>query len=114
MRSSANTPRARNRFGTHIRPRYTIGGREGRKRKGGANVSDESRYGVVLTYSAAWLRQEENQYLDVPPEIAANLSPDLQLMLGYKMNGALGFHDPKVGAESRSPAGNLTEARSVS
>ena len=32
----------------------------------GANISDEWRYGVVLTYSAAWLRQEENQYLDVP------------------------------------------------
>ena len=65
----------------------------------GANVSDECRYGVVLTYSAAWLRQEENQYLDVPPNIAEGLSPELQRMIGYKMNGALGFHDPRVSRE---------------
>ncbi len=65
----------------------------------GANVSDECRYGVVLTYSAAWLRQEENQYLDVPPDVAEGLSPELQRMIGYKMNGALGFHDPRVRRE---------------
>jgi ectoine hydroxylase-related dioxygenase (phytanoyl-CoA dioxygenase family) len=64
----------------------------------GANVSDEWRYGVILTYSAAWLRQEENQYLDVSPDVAESLSPDLQRMIGYRMNGALGFHDPSVRA----------------
>jgi ectoine hydroxylase-related dioxygenase (phytanoyl-CoA dioxygenase family) len=69
----------------------------------GANVSDEWRYGVILTYSAAWLRQEENQYLDVPPDVAERLSPDLQRMLGYKMNGALGFHDPTVRGKPLSP-----------
>jgi len=80
----------------------------------GANVSDEWRYGVVLTYSAAWLRQEENQYLDVPPDIAASLSPELQLMIGYKMSGALGFHDPRVLVTSHSPSANLAEVQSVS
>jgi ectoine hydroxylase-related dioxygenase (phytanoyl-CoA dioxygenase family) len=69
----------------------------------GANVSAESRYGVVLTYSAAWLRQEENQYLDVPPDIAEGLSAELQRMIGYRMNGALGFHDPRVRAASNTP-----------
>jgi hypothetical protein len=68
----------------------------------GANESDEWRYGVILTYSAAWLRQEENQYLDVPPDVAASLSSELQRMIGYKMNGALGFHDPSVRADSLS------------
>jgi ectoine hydroxylase-related dioxygenase (phytanoyl-CoA dioxygenase family) len=67
----------------------------------GANVSDDSRYGVVLTYSAAWLRQEENQYLDVPPDVAAGLSAELRLVLGFKMHGALGFHDPTVGATAQ-------------
>jgi hypothetical protein len=51
---------------------------------------------VVLTYSAAWLRQEEHQYLDVPPDIAAGLSPELRLTIGDKVNGALGFHDPSA------------------
>ena len=57
----------------------------------GANTSQEWRYGVVLTYSAGWLRQEENQYLDVPPEIARTLSPALRNMIGYKMYQALGY-----------------------
>ena len=80
----------------------------------GANVSDDRRYGVVLTYSAAWLRQEENQYLDVPSDVAAGLSPELQRMIGYKMNGALGFRDPTVRADSLAPTANLAAAQPVS
>ena len=57
----------------------------------GANTSRDWRYGVVLTYSVGWLRQEENQYLDVPPEIARTLSPALRDMIGYKMYQALGY-----------------------
>ena len=34
---------------------------------------------------------------------AARLSPELLLVLGYKMNGALGFHDPRVRAGSLVP-----------
>jgi ectoine hydroxylase-related dioxygenase (phytanoyl-CoA dioxygenase family) len=64
----------------------------------GANTSDDWRYGVILTYSLGWLRQEENQYIDVPPEIARNLPAELRDMLGYKMYRALGFSmDPVVG-----------------
>jgi ectoine hydroxylase-related dioxygenase (phytanoyl-CoA dioxygenase family) len=59
---------------------------------GGANVSDQWRYGVVFTYSLGWLRQEENQSLAVPWEMAKNFSPELQDMLGNTVNGALGFH----------------------
>jgi ectoine hydroxylase-related dioxygenase (phytanoyl-CoA dioxygenase family) len=80
----------------------------------GANVSDECRYGVVLTYSAAWLRQEENQYLDVPPHVAESFSAELQLMLGYRMNGALGFYDPRVRAESLVPTADIADAQAVS
>ena len=40
----------------------------------GANRTDEWRYGVFLSYSLGWLRQEENQYIDVPGEIARTLS----------------------------------------
>jgi ectoine hydroxylase-related dioxygenase (phytanoyl-CoA dioxygenase family) len=80
----------------------------------GANVSDEWRYGVVLTYSAAWLRQEENQYLDVPPDLAESLSPELQLMIGYRMNGALGFRDPRVRAELLSASADVAVTQSVS
>ena len=37
---------------------------------GGANRTDDDRIGVNLTYAAVWLRQEENQYLSVPLEVA--------------------------------------------
>jgi ectoine hydroxylase-related dioxygenase (phytanoyl-CoA dioxygenase family) len=57
----------------------------------GANVAQDWRYGVILTYSLGWLRQEENQYLSVPRGIAEGLSPELRDMIGYKMHRALGF-----------------------
>lgn len=63
----------------------------------GANTSNDWRYGVILTYSCGWLRQEENQYLDVPVELAQTLSPELRDMIGYKMHRALGFStNPRV------------------
>lgn len=65
----------------------------------GANVSDEWRYGIILTYSLGWLRQEENQYLDLPPQALARLSPELRERTGYTMHGALGFYDPRVSGE---------------
>jgi len=64
----------------------------------GANVSEDWRYGVIFTYSLGWLRQEENQYLDVPAHIARDLSPELRDIIGYRMYRALGFSiDPMVG-----------------
>ena len=62
----------------------------------GANVSDGWRYGVLLTYSVGWVRQEENQYLDVPPERLAAMTPEARRAAGFDMHRALGFHDPSV------------------
>ncbi len=66
----------------------------------GANTSTEWRYGVFLSFSLGWLRQEENQYLDVPPKLAATLSKELRNLVGYKMHDeGLGFFDPRVQEE---------------
>jgi len=62
----------------------------------GANLTDEWRYGVIVTYSVGWLRQEENQYLDIPPHVARTLSPELLGLTGHAMHGSIGFHDPSV------------------
>jgi hypothetical protein len=62
----------------------------------GENRSSGWRFGVILTYSLAWLRQEENQYLDVPRHLAQELPPELRAMIGYDMHGSLGFFDPRV------------------
>ena len=57
---------------------------------GGANQSHASRIGVNLTYCLGWLRQEENQYLCCPPDIARNFDTTLQNLLGYTQ-GDYGF-----------------------
>jgi ectoine hydroxylase-related dioxygenase (phytanoyl-CoA dioxygenase family) len=59
----------------------------------GENISHEWRYGIFLSYSLGWLRQEENQYIDTPLEIASTLPKPLQDLLGYKMHRGLGFFD---------------------
>ena len=61
---------------------------------GGANRSDQTRLSLILGYIPAELRQEENQYLVVPPEVARELPEELQKLLGYDLGSyALGFVD---------------------
>lgn len=61
---------------------------------GGANRSDAVRCGVNITYNVSWLRQEENQYLSVPIEIARTFDEDLQRLMGYARGAyALGYVD---------------------
>jgi hypothetical protein len=61
---------------------------------GGANHSDEVRRGLNITYNLAWLRQEENQYLTVPLDVARTLDPDLLRLMGYARGAyALGYVD---------------------
>ena len=66
---------------------------------GGANTSDMDRMGLNITYTLGWLRQEENQYLSCPPEIARDFDPELQALLGYSMGSyALGYFTPPLPA----------------
>lgn len=78
----------------------------------GANASDEIRRGVNITYAVSWLRQEENQYLAVPPEIARTLPEPLLRLIGYARGAyALGYvddmRDPLDVLLGRSSAGAL-------
>ena len=75
---------------------------------GGANNSNKNRLGVFLHYAPSWLRQQENQYLSCPPDIAKNLSPEIRSLIGYSKGGyVLGFysdpHDTSANFESVSP-----------
>jgi ectoine hydroxylase-related dioxygenase (phytanoyl-CoA dioxygenase family) len=59
---------------------------------GGSNTSSVNRTGLALQYSLGWLRQEENQYLANPPEVARNYPERLQRLIGYDYGGPyLGF-----------------------
>ena len=61
---------------------------------GGANQSNETRYGLNLTYARSWLRQEENQYLSVPQDVARELPTPLLRLMGYARGAyALGYVD---------------------
>lgn len=66
---------------------------------GGANrTKDKMRYALALAYSRNWLRQEENQYLVVPPKLARTFSPEMQRLIGYAAQdpflGWVGLKDP--------------------
>ena len=61
---------------------------------GGPNRSSTTRIGLNITYNVAWLRQEENQYLSVPREVAETLPTDLLRLMGYERGAyALGYID---------------------
>ena len=59
---------------------------------GGANTSDQVRQGVNITYAVGWVRQEENQFLACPPDVARTLDDDLLKLMGYQQGAfALGY-----------------------
>jgi len=69
---------------------------------GGANVTEQPRLGVFLHYAPSWLRQEENQYLSCPPEVAKDFSPELRSLIGYSKGGyVLGFFTDPEDKEGR-------------
>ncbi|MEQ8604594.1 MAG: phytanoyl-CoA dioxygenase family protein [Marivibrio sp.] len=56
---------------------------------GGANNSNKPRSGLINTYSLGWLRQEENQYLTVPREIADSYPENIRRLMGYQAHGTM-------------------------
>ena len=66
---------------------------------GGANRSTERRVGIAMNYCAGYIRQQENQQLGIPREIARDFSPRLRELCGFGVyNGLIGHID------RRSPA----------
>lgn len=60
---------------------------------GGANHSSAPRRGINVGYTLSWLRQEENQYLACPPEVARTLPESLAKLAGYQPGAyALGYY----------------------
>ena len=60
---------------------------------GGANRTERARMGLINTYALGWLRQEVNQYLEVPPNVAAQYGQRIRELLGYTKHGDyLGYY----------------------
>jgi ectoine hydroxylase-related dioxygenase (phytanoyl-CoA dioxygenase family) len=58
----------------------------------GANRSSDIRIGLQFIYNLSWLRQEENQYLACPLEIARTLPIELLRLMGYQRGAfSLGY-----------------------
>ncbi len=71
---------------------------------GGANRSRARRVGIAMNYCAGFLRQQENQQLGIPRDVAKEFSPRLRELVGYGVYRHLIGHIDK-----RSPAELLGE-----
>ena len=75
---------------------------------GGANRSDAVRVGIAMNYCAGWIRQQENQQLGIPREIARGFSPRLRELVGYGVyRGLIGHIDKRSPVELLGESGAL-------
>jgi ectoine hydroxylase-related dioxygenase (phytanoyl-CoA dioxygenase family) len=65
---------------------------------GAANRSDAARVGLINTYSLGWLRQEENQLLNVPREVADRYPDHIRRLMGYQPHDKLGNYQNADGS----------------
>jgi|TARA_R110002096_G_scaffold266710_1_gene460347 ectoine hydroxylase-related dioxygenase (phytanoyl-CoA dioxygenase family) len=68
---------------------------------GGANICNEDRTGIIFSYSLGWLKQNENQFLAYPPDIASGFSKEIQDLIGYRI------HKPNLGGYEYNCPSNL-------
>ena len=65
---------------------------------GGENTTEDRRVGIAMNYCAGYIRQQENQQLGIPIDVARGFSPRLRELVGYGIyNGLIGHidkHDP--------------------
>lgn len=57
----------------------------------GANLTIETRRGMIVSYCLGWLKPYENQWLAYPPEVARTFDPELAGLVGYRQ------HRPNLG-----------------
>ena len=63
---------------------------------GGANTTVERRIGLAMNYCAGYVRQQENQQLGIPREVAAGFDDRLQQLCGYSVyQGLIGHIDKR-------------------
>lgn len=66
---------------------------------GGSNQTDSRRVGVAMNYCAGWIRQQENQLLGIPLEVARTFSPRLRKLVGWGLYKRLMGHIDKCTPE---------------
>jgi ectoine hydroxylase-related dioxygenase (phytanoyl-CoA dioxygenase family) len=74
---------------------------------GGANHTSTRRVGIAMNYCAGWIRQQENQQLGIPLDVARGFSPRLRALCGFGLYRGLIGHIDKcspVDLLDRTPA----------
>ena len=67
---------------------------------GGPNTTDEQRLGVNVQYCPGFVRQQQNPYLGIAPEVAATFDDRLLTLLGYRLyKGIMGHIDGRSPGE---------------
>jgi ectoine hydroxylase-related dioxygenase (phytanoyl-CoA dioxygenase family) len=75
---------------------------------GGANRSDAVRVGIAMNYCAGWIRQQENQQLGIPRDVARRFAPRLRELVGYGVyRGLIGHIDKRSPVELLGDSGTL-------
>jgi ectoine hydroxylase-related dioxygenase (phytanoyl-CoA dioxygenase family) len=63
---------------------------------GGANRTSQRRVGIAMNYCAGYIRQQENQQLGIPLEVAKGFSPRLRELVGFGVYmGLIGHIDKR-------------------
>jgi ectoine hydroxylase-related dioxygenase (phytanoyl-CoA dioxygenase family) len=62
---------------------------------GGANTTDQIRVGMAMNYCAGFIRQQENQQLGIPQDVARGFSTRLKRLVGYGVYRSLIGHVDK-------------------
>jgi ectoine hydroxylase-related dioxygenase (phytanoyl-CoA dioxygenase family) len=75
---------------------------------GGANRTDERRYGIAMNYCAGYIRQQENQQLGLPVELVRTFPPRLRELVGYGVYMGLIGHIDKRSPDELLQGGALS------
>ncbi|MDZ7734243.1 MAG: phytanoyl-CoA dioxygenase family protein [Acidimicrobiia bacterium] len=74
---------------------------------GGGNHTEDRRVGIAMNYCAGYIRQQENQQLGIPLEIARGFEPRLRRLVGYGIyNGLIGHIDKRDPVELLGEGGD--------
>ena len=67
-------------------------------RGGGNSTANEYRRSINVNFNLAWLKQRENQFVGVPPEVVLAMPEKLQALIGYKLTnfglGSVDYRNP--------------------
>ncbi|HEY2389204.1 MAG TPA: phytanoyl-CoA dioxygenase family protein [Candidatus Binatia bacterium] len=75
---------------------------------GGANRSAGVRLGIAMNYCAGWIRQQENQQLGIPRDVARRFGPRLRELVGYGVyRGLIGHIDKRSPVDLLGDSGAL-------